>query len=85
MDGFCVDEENEFGPVHVYVAPTIFDAFRFNVEPAHSGELLDATGAVGVWLTTTFTVPAALVHPPTVTVTLYVPDIATTAAGRVGF
>ena len=85
MEGFCVDDENALGPVHEYVAPTIFEAVKFNVEPAQIGVLLEATGAVGVWFTTTFTVPAELVQPPTVTVTLYVPDIPTTAPGRVGF
>jgi len=85
MEGFCVEDENALGPVHEYVAPTIFEAVKFNVEPAQIGVLLEATGAVGVWFTTTFTVPAELVHPPTVTVTLYVPDIPTTAPGRVGF
>ena len=40
--------------------------------------------AVGLPFTTTVVVPAALVHPPTVTVTLYVPAIAAVANGRVG-
>jgi len=39
------------------------------VEPAHIGLLLPAVGVAGVGLTTTVTVPAALVQPPTVTVT----------------
>jgi hypothetical protein len=46
---------------------------------------LDAVGVAGNAFTTTFVVPATLAHPPTVTVTLYVPDIATVDAGRVGF
>ena len=68
--GFCVVEEKEFGPVHVYVAPTTFVAVRFRFDPAQIGLLLEAVGAAGVGFTVTFTVPIALVHPPTVTVTL---------------
>lgn len=85
MVGFCVVDVNEFGPVQLYVAPTIFVAFRFRFDPAHIGLLLDAVGAAGVGFTVTLTVPAALGHPPTVTTTLYVPDIASVADGRVGF
>jgi hypothetical protein len=55
------------------------------VEPSQTGELLAAVGVAGVGFTTTATVPAALVHPPTVTVTLYVPAMAAVADGRVGF
>lgn len=51
----------------------------------HIGLFDDAVGVAGVELTTTATVPAALVHPATVTVTLYVPAIASVAPGRVGF
>jgi len=54
-------------------------------DPAQTGELLPAVGAAGAGFTTTAAVPAALVHPPTVTVTLYVPAIAAVAEGRVGF
>jgi hypothetical protein len=85
MDGFCVVELNEAGPVHVYVAPTMFDAVRFNVDPTHNGPLFVAVGAAGVALITTATVPAALVQPFTVTVKLYVPAIASVAFARVGF
>jgi hypothetical protein len=46
-----------------------------------------AMAIVGVMLlfTTTVVVPTALVHPATVTVTLYVPAIAALAEGLVGF
>ena len=60
-------------------------ANRLSVVPAQTGVLLDAVGAVGVGFTVTATVPAALVHPATVTVTEYVPAIATVAFERVGF
>ena len=63
----------------------MLDAVRFKVEPAQIGELLPAVGAAGVAFTTTATVPAAEVQPPTVTVTLYVPAMASVAPGRVGF
>jgi ABC-type taurine transport system ATPase subunit len=63
----------------------MLEADRLSVEPAQIGALLVAVGAAGVGLTTTLTVPAALVHPPAVTVTLYVPAIPAVAEGRVGF
>lgn len=68
MDGFWEEEVNPFGPVHEYVAPAMFDAVRFSVDPSHTGELLPAVGAAGVGFTTTLTVPAKLVQPFTVTV-----------------
>ena len=52
--------------------------------PSQTGELLPAVGVAGAAFTTTAVVATALVQPPTVTVKLYVPDIATVAAGRVG-
>lgn len=55
------------------------------VEPTQSGELLPTVGVAGTAFTTTVVVPAKLTHPPTVTVTLYVPAIASVEAGRVGF
>jgi hypothetical protein len=55
------------------------------VLPTQYGDPLVAVGAAGVGLITTLVVPAALVQPDTVTVTLYVPDIAVVADGRVGF
>jgi hypothetical protein len=53
--------------------------------PEQTGVLLDAVGVAGVAFTTTAVVPNAEVHPFTVTVTLYVPAIATVALVRVGF
>ena len=85
MDGFCTDEEKLLGPLHEYVAPAIAEAVRFNVEPAHTGELDDAVGAAGVAFTVTAAVPAALVQPFTVTVNEYVPVAAVVAAAMVGF
>jgi hypothetical protein len=58
---------------------------RFSAFPLHTGVLLDAVGAAGVLLTTTATVPIPDVHPFTVTVTLYVPDIAVVALVMLGF
>ena len=54
------------------------------VVPAQYGPVLVATGVAGSAFTTTAVVPAKLVQPPTVTVTLYVPAIAVVAEGRVG-
>lgn len=59
-------------------------AVKLMVDPTQSGELLPAVGAAGTAFTTTVVVPAALVQPPTVTVTEYVPAIAAVAEGRVG-
>jgi hypothetical protein len=52
--------------------------------PTQSGVLLPAVGVAGNAFTTTAVVPAKLVQPPTVTVTLYIPAIAVVADGRVG-
>ena len=46
---------------------------KFRVCPVHKGPLLVGAGVAGNGFTTTVVVPAALVHVPTVTVTLYVP------------
>ena len=73
------------GPVQLYVAPATAGVFRFNVLPEQTGELLEAAGVAGVAFTTTAVVPIPDVQPATVTVTLYVPAIATVAAGREGF
>lgn len=85
MFGFCSDELKLFGPVQLYAAPTTAGVERLSVLPEQTGELLDAVGVDGVALIVTAVVPAADVHPPTVTVTLYVPAIAAVADGRVGF
>jgi hypothetical protein len=72
------------GPVHAYVAPATVLEVNNMVEPVHTGELLPAVGAAGIGFTTTVVVPGKLAHPPTVIVTLYVPDIATVELGLVG-
>lgn len=85
MVGFCNDEENEFGPVQLYVAPATAAVERLMVLPVQTGLLLDGAGVAGVVLTATTVVPTPEVHPLTVVVTLYVPAIATVALVRVGF
>ena len=85
MDGFCSEEEKLLGPVQLYVAPTTVGVVRFNVEPEHSGLLLPGVGVAGIGFTVTVTVPGRLVHPPTVTVTEYVPEAATVALVIEGF
>jgi hypothetical protein len=76
--GFCKEDENEFGPVHVYVAPATAPVLKLKDEPAHTGPLLAATGVTGGF-TITVVVPAMLVHPLTVAVTEYAPAIAVVA------
>src|SRR6185312_553201 len=58
---------------------------RFNVEPTQIGLLLVGDGVAGVGLITTLTVPAVLVHVPTVIVTEYVPASARVTFGIEGF
>ena len=50
-----------------------------------TGELLPTVGAIGVGFMVTETVPATLVQPATVAVTLYVPDANTVAPAMLGF
>ena len=69
MVGFCKALEKLIGPVHAKVAPATKGVERFIVAPAHTAGLV-AVGVAGVGLTTKLVVPAALVHPFTVTVTL---------------
>lgn len=59
-------------------------AKRFRVKPMHTGLLLVATGAAGIALTTTVVVAVGLVHPFTVTVTVYTPDAAVVTLGMLG-
>ena len=66
------------------MAPATVFAVRFKVEPAHNGPLFAAVGADGVAFTVTAVVEAALVQPLTVTVSEYVPAIATVAFVLVG-
>ena len=56
-----------------------------NVDPAQIGPLFDAVGVAGIALTVAVVDPAALVHPFTVTVTLYVPVAAVVAFVIEGF
>ena len=85
IDGFCTEEAKLFGPVQEYVAPATAGVDRLIVFPVHTGVLLDTLGVAGVVLITTAVVPAADVHPFVVTVTLYVPAIATVALIIEGF
>ena len=55
------------------------------VFPVHTGVLLDGLGVDGLVFTTTDVVPAALVQPLVVTVTLYVPAIAAVTLLMLGF
>jgi hypothetical protein len=71
-EGFCDDDVND-GPDQEYVAPVTDDALKLSVEPAQTGELLEAVGVAGEGFTLTTVVPTSDVHPPTVTVRLYVP------------
>ena len=67
--GFCNALVKLLGPVQAYVAPVTAGVERLMVAPAHAAGLV-AVGVAGIGLTTKFVVPAALVHPFTVTVTL---------------
>ena len=67
------------------MAPLTAGVESVRVEPVQTGVLLVAVGVAGIAFTVTVEVPAALVQPFTVTVTLYVPLIAVVAEGRVGF
>jgi hypothetical protein len=64
--------------------PTVVEV-KLSVVPEQTGLLLPAVGEAGVGFTTTEAVPAALVQPFVVTVTLYVPAIAAVAPAIVGF
>ena len=57
----------------MYTPPVKLFAKSVRLSPEQIGELLDTTGADGVRSTTTATVLCALVQPPTVTVSEYVP------------
>lgn len=69
--------------------PLVGVAVNVAEDPAHIGlvPVVCATVTEGVTLelTATTVVPGRLVHPLTVTVTLYVPAIAAVAEGRLGF
>ena len=70
MLGFWIVLVKPFGPVQEYVAPAIVLPVKLIVPPAHKGLLLPAVGADGIAFTITFVVPALLVQPATVAVTL---------------
>jgi hypothetical protein len=84
MLGSSSADENEFGPVQLYVAPATVFAVRFNVWPEHNGLLLPTVGAAGVGFTTTVVVLCGLVQPPIEIVSEYVPDAATVTLPIVG-
>src|SRR5204863_284846 len=79
------EEVKPFGPVQAYVALGTIAVKSWMVAPSQYGPPLVGAGVAGVALTTTFVVPAAEVHPLTVTVTEYVPASAVVAFARVGF
>ncbi len=83
--GFCTDEVKLLGPVQLYVAPATAAVLKLMVLPVQTGVLLEGLGVAGLELTVTDVVPAALVDPLTVTVTLYVPAMAVVALEIVGF
>lgn len=67
------------------MAPATAVVVSVSVLPAQIGLLLEGVGVAGIGLTVTTVVPAALVHPPTVTVTEYVPVAAVVAPAIDGF
>ena len=60
IEGFCADDAKLSGPVHAYVAPATVLAVKLSVDPAHTGPLLPAVGALGIALTVTVALPDAL-------------------------
>ena len=85
MLGFCAADENPFGPLHEYVAPTTALVVKFSVCPTQTGLFVPGAGVAGIGLTVTLTVPALLTQPLTVTVTEYVPLAAVVAPTMLGF
>lgn len=83
--GFCNAELNPLGPVHEYVAAATAVVVSVSVLPEQIGLLLPGDGVAGIGLTVTAVVPAALVQPPTLAVTEYVPVAAIVAPGIDGF
>ena len=73
MDGFSSVDENDEGPLQLYTAPGVgVKEVSNNVPPEHTGLLLDATGTCGVESTIALTV-YVLLHPRSVSVTVYTP------------
>lgn len=85
MEGFWVVELKPLGPLQLYAAPVMLLAVRFMVDPTHKVEVPPVSGAAGVGLITTLTVPALLVQPLTICVTEYVPAAFTVGLKIVGF
>ena len=83
--GFCKADENAFGPVQEYVAPTTAAVLKFNVVPVQTGLLLLGLGVAGIGFTTTTIVPVGPAQPPTEAVTLYVPAANNVAPAIEGF
>ena len=84
--GFCCDDVKPFGPVQAYVAFATAGVESAITVPSQNGPLLLAVGVAGMAvLTTTFVVPAEEAHPPTVTMTEYMPASALVVFARVGF
>jgi hypothetical protein len=67
-EGFCTELVKVEGPVQAYVAPDTAGVVKLIALPVHTGELLPAVGVAGIGFTMMLAVPAALVHPLTVTV-----------------
>jgi len=79
-------ELNPSGPVQLYDAPVMVDAFRFNVWPSHSGLLVVITGAAGNVLMLTCVLPADdMLHPVVTAVTLYSPALDILTVSSDGF
>ena len=58
----------------------MWEADRFKMPPSHNGLLLVTIGGAGVWMTVTpMEDGVVLVHPFTVTETVYVPALITAA------
>ena len=78
-------DENEFGPVQLYVAAVSVFVVNVSVCPAQSGLFDDGVGVDGGGLTTTLVVAKVLVHPATVTLTEYVPASVSVEFAMLGF
>ena len=85
MVGFCEEELKPFGPLHVYVAPAMFEAVSKTFDPSHNGLLLPVVGDAGIELTTMVIVPGELVQPFPVAVTEYDPEEDKVIFGMDGF
>jgi hypothetical protein len=85
MIGFCAEELKLSGPVQVYVAPLTVEANNLIESPSQTGVLSDGVGAAGNGFTNTASVSAADVHPFTVALTEYTPDIVVSVDNLVGF